>query len=686
VYPDDLILIRGRDFTIGSTVTEPAPGISLPILSLSEIRASDVRQHGGKAANLGELLGMGMNVPFGVSLGRDVFAYFLRENGIDLRALDRIHNLGMTFLESALSEAKDWQVRIVDTIASAPFPTAIEDRLLSSLGPIIDKSVAVRSSCVVEDSALASFAGQYSTILGITGVPDIIQAIRDCWSSQYSGRVLAYAIAHRGVPVLTPSMAVVIQKMLSPDFAGVCFTEGPTPKTKAFTIVESVPGVGESLVSGSTTPSHFEVNADTTIHRRVLAKSETASYPSDDVISCVVARSLTIAKHFGCPQDVEWATLSGSVYILQARPITVVGGKRGSLPAGLVTRPSKEGTQQPSDAASASILLRDDLHDWIISQADPAMVRGVCFLLSSQSAEGCWKIEGHPEWDAVSTALMLRIVIDGGVPPTLSWSLPDNTAHAVVGGVPLGITWLALQAKDDGTWGSDLWDTCQVIRALLKCGVKADEPAISKALEYLVTEISGGLDVSRRQEWFGAGFLAAALTVFEELRLDSYADRCVQTLIDSQSADGDFQGPNARLKGSQIPSEWHTSQAISALTRHGRHTDRTSESVMRACEWLLKRQNLNGSWGPSDEPYSAYNSFFTAYAVMAIADGGRREHEALVRAKRWLRGRQFASGAFGDIGSSLMSIAAFQTLDGPLFALSIPIPLFLRIQAILAAQ
>src|SRR5437016_3042623 len=101
----------------------------LMIASLSALDPQQVRQYGAKAANLGGLSATGMAIPPGVALGRDVLASFLRENGIDLAALERTHSMGMVFFESAVKEAHEHQARIVDAVTNGVFPTSIIDRL-----------------------------------------------------------------------------------------------------------------------------------------------------------------------------------------------------------------------------------------------------------------------------------------------------------------------------------------------------------------------------------------------------------------------------------------------------------------------------------------------------------------------------------------------------------------------------
>lgn len=651
--------------------------LHLHINHLRDLRVHSVRQFGAKASNLGELLNAGVEVPRGVALAKDVLVYFLRENAIDLGALERLHSLGMTYLESAVAEANEAQAKIVATIENAPFPRAIESMLTDVMGPLLEQSVAVRSSCIVEDSSATSFAGQYLTVLGCGGLSEVLAAVRACWKSQYSGRVLGYALARRGMPVLTPSMGILIQQLLTPAFAGVCFTSGPTPKTRDLAVVECVPGLGEALVSGERTPWHYELDASGSIRnvRKPLDEEQTSA-PPESMIRDVLHKARQVERHFGHPQDIEWAATADQVFVLQARPITTGGvGRRAQTSTttyGIAATTADQGRR-----GDASLLLRDDLHEWLLSQVDPAMFRCACFLLSSQREDGAWRVDGHPEWDEVTTSMTLRLLLDGGLPPAAHWSAPRDTDSSTRG-LPEAVKWIVKRTKEDGTWGSDLWDTCQVVRALVRWGIAPTDPAVARAIDVITNEMLAGLDSHNEQEWFGAGFLAAALNLALEIHNHEIAQRCATLLLASQTSGGEFCGPNAELNGSKVPSEWHTAQAVSALTRW-KNPD-ANEAIRRSIDWLLSRQKLNGSWGVDDEPYCRFNTFFSAYALMALMDAGVDNIDAVQKAMKWLRSQQLTSGAFGDAGATLLTLAALQRKTGPAFSLNFPLTLFLRIQ------
>ncbi|MDP2367250.1 PEP/pyruvate-binding domain-containing protein [Rhodoferax sp.] len=659
--------------------------IHSPIVLLRQLDSRSAGQYGPKACNLGALTKCDVEVPFGIALGKDALAYFLQANGINLAELTRLHTLGMTFLESSITEVRDLQKHILEVIHQAPFPALLIDEVFGKIdAALIDERFAIRSSCVVEDSASSSFAGQYVTVLDVSGKENLVDAIRACWASQYDGRGLTYAISKRGMPILQPSMGVLIQIMVRADYAGVCFTEGPTSKTRDCIIVESVEGLGEALVSGTQTPSHFEIDKTGSFLKSIRVPGASKREISAQQVSLIIVEATKIADYFGCPQDIEWALIGDKVYILQARPITTLGSRRGAI--GFGTASTKSGEAPVALNREDTLTeLRDDLHEWLVTHNDLVVFRGASFILATQHSDGAWRIDGHPEWTHVSTALAVRLLLDGGLSAAARWPIIQPNRSYNMLGVSSAVNWLADNIDEGGTWGSDLWDTCQVLLALLKFGIRPDEARFARALRFVIEEITKDLHQSRTQEWFGAGFLSAALSLFEELRNQELSKTCLRLLLESQATTGEFSGPSAHRTTPQVPSEWHTAQAISALASPNADGARM-RAAMAACEWLSGRQHPGGSWGAVDSPYSQYNSFFTAFAVMALSDAKFHDTAAIARGTKWMRGQQVATGGFGDIGASLMVMAAMQKVSGPAFILSLPLPTFMRIQTTLSAE
>ena len=176
-----------------------------------------------------------------------------------------------------------------------------------------DDPIAVRSSATVEDMHGSSFAGQYRSLLDIdVSDPDaILSAVRSVWASLWHPAPSAYRDAF-GIDQSDVAMAVVLMRMIPATTAGVVFTDDPGGSGGAR--VESVEGLGESLVSGQETPEAWVVAGDGT--------------PGVDVLPPAPARALelaySIATSVGTAQDVEWAAVEDEVYIVQARPITVL--------------------------------------------------------------------------------------------------------------------------------------------------------------------------------------------------------------------------------------------------------------------------------------------------------------------------------------------------------------------------
>ena len=174
----------------------------------------------------------------------------------------------------------------------------------------------MRSSACAEDSEAASFAGQQETYLDVEGADEVCAKVVDCWASFFSERALFYR-SHKG-SLDDLAMAVVVQRMVDADKAGVLFTVDPVQRRRDQMIVEAVCGLGEQVVSGEVTPDHYVVDRAGAVKRERLAerrrprpRRSCASWPRS---------AGALEEHFGGPQDVEWAIAGGSVYLLQSRP------------------------------------------------------------------------------------------------------------------------------------------------------------------------------------------------------------------------------------------------------------------------------------------------------------------------------------------------------------------------------
>lgn len=221
---------------------------------------------------------------------------------------------------------------------------------LASVG---DPPVAVRSSAANEDGALASAAGQHDSFLGVQGVAAVLDAVRACRASVWSARAETY----RG-GAEAPAMAVIVQRHLDADVAGVMFT-----RADGSTLIESSWGLGPSIVEGRVTPDSYLVadgsvtrtiadkhtsldrNGSGLVVRRVPPGQRRTPTLSDATASQLADLGRTVTAVLGAPQDIEWALVDGVPWLLQARPITAEPPTpTAAHPAPLTGIPGSHGT------------------------------------------------------------------------------------------------------------------------------------------------------------------------------------------------------------------------------------------------------------------------------------------------------------------------------------------------------
>jgi phosphohistidine swiveling domain-containing protein len=181
--------------------------------------------------------------------------------------------------------------------------------------------VAVRSSGVLEDLEGASFAGQYESFLFVKDIDELRRRIQDCRNSRRSERMVHYLQQH-GYRPEDADVAVLIQKMVDADRAGVAFTINPMTGREEHATLELCSGVGERLVSGHVAPTRYVLDLRTAgaVEESVGADAVALSAGERRTLAGALLR---IQAHFGSPQDVEWAIdRQGTLWILQSRPIT----------------------------------------------------------------------------------------------------------------------------------------------------------------------------------------------------------------------------------------------------------------------------------------------------------------------------------------------------------------------------
>lgn len=330
------------------------------IVELRRIRATMLPEVGGKAANLGELIWAGLPVPPGFCLTTEAYQRALQPDGSSGSALpDILRGLGAVEpgdLEGLASLA----ARAREAVLDAGIPAEVEDAVrlaYSALGSEVP--VAVRSSATAEDLPFASFAGQQDTYLNVVGADAVLQAVRKCWASLWTDRAVSYR-ASNGIDHATVTLAVVVQRMVEAEAAGVLFTANPVTGRRCEAVIDANPGLGEAVVSGAVNPDHFVVDSLTgrITERRIgdrklvirsipgggterlgpaaLAEDGTAGDAclADSQIRALAVLGQRVEEHYGAPQDTEWAIDGeGKLWLTQARPITTLYPQMTRQPA-----------------------------------------------------------------------------------------------------------------------------------------------------------------------------------------------------------------------------------------------------------------------------------------------------------------------------------------------------------------
>ncbi|MEM3521893.1 MAG: phosphoenolpyruvate synthase [Candidatus Bathyarchaeia archaeon] len=324
------------------------------IIWFEQLRKDDVPIVGGKNANLGEMLSFGIPVPEGFAVTAKAYQKFITKTGIANKIYEIIKEVVKD--PNDPKQFEEASIRIRELIESTPMPKDIEKairdsyRKLSERVSIPQVSVAVRSSATAEDLPDASFAGQQETFLNIKGEDEVIKSVHKCWSSLFTPRAIFYRTS-KGFQHEKVLISVGVQRMVNAKAAGVMFTLHPATGDTSKIIIESTWGLGESLVSGATTPDRFIVDKNSleivekevarktimyvrdpktgkTIHSEVPIEKQNTPSLTDEEVKYLAQLGKRIEEHYGRAQDIEFAidsdlTFPKNIFIVQSRPETV---------------------------------------------------------------------------------------------------------------------------------------------------------------------------------------------------------------------------------------------------------------------------------------------------------------------------------------------------------------------------
>ncbi len=328
------------------------------VVWFKDLNKDSIAVAGGKGANLGEMINVGLPVPNGFCVSAQTYKKFIEITGLKDKIEGFLKQINVDDTEQLQRIAQ----QIQDVINNTKIPEDIAEEIMDNyelLGAGKDAHdlvnakevfVAIRSSATAEDLPSASFAGQQATYLNVKGKEKVVAAVRACWASLFTARAVYYReknkFEHSKVLI-----SAIVQKMVNSDKAGIMFTVNPSTNNEKEIVIEGVYGLGESIVSGQVNPDTYIVDKQTKeIKEMRIKKQEWGLFrgengdnvkldiPKDEQERQVVPDSAVkelarlgkrIDDHYKKPMDIEWAMEKEEVFIVQARPVTTLnkGGK-----------------------------------------------------------------------------------------------------------------------------------------------------------------------------------------------------------------------------------------------------------------------------------------------------------------------------------------------------------------------
>lgn len=272
---------------------------------------------GGKGYGLRKLYDFGQKIPKTYVIENKVAYEFIEQNNIRI-------NIEKILLSDDNEKEKAGKIKSV-IIDEKNKDDALEVEILKALKELgLDKDLAIRSSALSEDSKQEAWAGQLDSYLNIRPEIKLIKKqVKLCWASLFSRKALYYRKLKGIKPIVSP-MAVLIQHMVSADYAGVCFTINPVSKDINNIVVECVLGLGEPLVSGVVSPYRYQIAKNTLEIMRSYSPNDIDPHPLIDAdrILHIARISKDLETQYGFSLDIEWAVSNGNIFLLQSRPIT----------------------------------------------------------------------------------------------------------------------------------------------------------------------------------------------------------------------------------------------------------------------------------------------------------------------------------------------------------------------------
>jgi len=328
----------------------------------SDLSNKDIKIAGGKGASLAEMYNNKFPIPPGFIVTADAYSYFIEKAGLT----DRIKDILDSFDIEDTEKLEEGARKIREIIVKSKMPAEIEEEIFEAY-EILDVNkkemksakgdalgilktgheppfVAVRSSATAEDLADASFAGQQESFLNVKGIKELLVKVKECFASLFTARATYYR-EKKGFDHLETKLAVVVQKMIDSEKSGVMFSTNPIKADNSI-LIEAVWGLGEGIVSGRIKPDQYIISPDLenfkVLEEKISKKKEAVTRDSGGknviiklteergrqrVLNNYEIKRLAqygkeLEKHYGMPQDIEFAVEGSEIFIVQSRPVT----------------------------------------------------------------------------------------------------------------------------------------------------------------------------------------------------------------------------------------------------------------------------------------------------------------------------------------------------------------------------
>ena len=342
----------------------------------SQLRIEDVPIVGGKNASLGEmyqsLVPQGVPVPNGFAITAEAYRTLIGENNL----WEPLHQVLDPLDPDDTQDLQRRGAQARDLVYSAKLPQALYEAMEQAYKALTEQfgdnfSLAIRSSATAEDLPTASFAGQQDTYLNVSGLDAYVEACRRCFASLFTDRAIHYRM-EMGFDHFDVALSVGVQLMVRSDLAtsGVLFTVDTESGFEDVVLITAAYGLGENVVQGAVDPDEFYIHKPTfkkgfravikrylgtkkikmvyatdseqkiPVHNIDTTEEEQKRYCISDTEALKLAEYAIKIEDFYSkkaethrPMDIEWAKdgITGELFIVQARPETVISQKQGNI-------------------------------------------------------------------------------------------------------------------------------------------------------------------------------------------------------------------------------------------------------------------------------------------------------------------------------------------------------------------